>query len=169
MNLINKTSIFSKITYSAFLFGAIIFGAAVLNVSDASAAKAQIYTKNATDFLKTSVWRASDCDTEGNFQTFILTPSKQLVEVGAGKKGEGEQLQLLKVDVKAGFVDIETRVCAPVGCNHTVERYKIINQNTISEWDFTGYLPDNPPLVVLKDGIAQNDGSKGRIFNRCAK
>lgn len=131
--------------------------------------KPPVYTAKAASFLKNSAWRTTECGEDGNFQAFIFNQQKPQVEVGYGANGEGERLEMLNADVKGEFVEIETRVCAPVGCNHTYEKYKILGPNQIQEWSFIGQLPDNPPLVMVKDGIATNDNSKGRVFNRCEK
>jgi hypothetical protein len=118
-------------------------------------------------WLGQSVWRATTCDKKENFQTFSFTPSPQ-VEVGSGKKGDGEKLELLRVGTSPdGLIEIETRVCAPVGCNQTVERYKKTGPNQMQEWHFEGRLPELQPYVLVRDGQAVDGSGPGRIFNRC--
>ena len=118
-------------------------------------------------WLGQSVWRATTCDKKENFQTFSFTPSPQ-VEVGSGKKGDGEKLELLHVGTSPdGLIEIETRVCAPVGCNQTVERYKKTGPNQMQEWHFEGRLPELQPYVLVRDGQAVDGSGPGRIFNRC--
>ena len=135
----------------------------------APAAKAQPVLNTAQAWLGTSVWRASACDRQENFQTFrFQAPAK--VEVGAGRPGEGERLELLRVETVAdGLIQVETRVCAPVGCNQTVERYKKLDQNRFQEWHFEGRLPDHQPYVLVRDGQALDGSGPGRIFNRCTQ
>ena len=121
----------------------------------------------AGSWLGQSVWRATTCDKKENFQTFSFNPSPQ-VEVGSGKKGDGEKLELLRVGTSPdGLIEIETRVCAPVGCNQTVERYKKTGPNQMQEWHFEGRLPELQPYVLVRDGQAVDGSSPGRIFNRC--
>ena len=121
----------------------------------------------AGSWLGQSVWRATTCDKKENFQTFSFTPSPQ-VEVGSGKKGDGEKLELLRVGTSPdGLIEIETRVCAPVGCNQTVERYKKTGPNQMQEWHFEGRLPELQPYVLVRDGQAVDGSGPGRIFNRC--
>ncbi len=118
-------------------------------------------------WLGQSVWRASSCDQKENFQTFSFTASPQ-VEVGSGKKGDGEKLELLHVGTSAeGLIEIETRVCAPVGCNQTVERYKKTGPNQMQEWHFEGRLPEHQPYVLVRDGQSVDGSGPGRLFNRC--
>jgi hypothetical protein len=118
-------------------------------------------------WLGQSVWRATSCDKKENFQTFSFSPASQ-VEVGSGKKGDGEKLELLRVGTSAdGLIEIETRVCAPVGCNQTVERYKKIGPNQMQEWHFEGRLPEHQPYVLVRDGQAVDGSGPGRLFNRC--
>jgi hypothetical protein len=118
-------------------------------------------------WLGTSVWRAGPCESLQNFQTFsFMTEPK--VEVGNGKPGDGERLQLLRVSTDStGLIQIETRVCAPVGCNQTIERYKKIGANQMQEWHFEGRLPDHVPYVIVANGTAVDGSGPGRIFNRC--
>jgi len=121
----------------------------------------------AGSWLGQSVWRATTCDKKENFQTFSFNPSPQ-VEVGSGKKGDGEKLELLRVGTSPdGLIEIETRVCAPVGCNQTVERYKKTGPNQMQEWHFEGRLPELQPYVLVRDGQAVDGSGPGRIFNRC--
>lgn len=118
-------------------------------------------------WLGQSVWRATSCDQKENFQTFSVSPSPQ-VEVGSGKKGDGEKLELLRVGTSPdGLIEIETRVCAPVGCNQTVERYKKTGPNQMQEWHFEGRLPELQPYVLVRDGQAVDGSGPGRLFNRC--
>jgi len=118
-------------------------------------------------WLGQSVWRATTCDQKENFQTFSFSPTPQ-VEVGSGKKGDGEKLELLRVGTSTdGLIEIETRVCAPVGCNQTVERYKKTGPNQMQEWHFEGRLPEHQPYVLVRDGQAVDGSGPGRLFNRC--
>jgi hypothetical protein len=118
-------------------------------------------------WLSNSVWRAGPCDSAQNFQSFSFT-SEPKVEVGSGKLGDGERLQLLRVSTDpTGLIQIETRVCAPVGCNQTIERYKKLGPNQMQEWHFEGRLPDHVPYVIVQDGAALDGSGPGRVFNRC--
>jgi hypothetical protein len=118
-------------------------------------------------WLGSSVWRAGPCDSAQNFQAFSFTAEPK-VEVGAGKVGEGERLQLLAVTADPqGMIQVETRVCAPVGCNQTIERYKKLGPNQMQEWHFEGRLPDHVPYVIVQDGAALDGSGPGRVFNRC--
>jgi hypothetical protein len=118
-------------------------------------------------WLGSSVWRAGPCDTAQNFQSFSFTAEPK-VEVGSGKPGEGERLQLLRISTDAtGLIQVETRVCAPVGCNQTVERYKKLGPDQMQEWHFEGRLPDHVPYVIVQDGAALDGSGPGRVFNRC--
>jgi hypothetical protein len=118
-------------------------------------------------WLGSSVWRAGPCDSAQNFQTFSFSAAPK-VEVGSGKPGEGERLELLRVSsVENGLIQVETRVCAPVGCNQTVERYKKIDANQMQEWHFEGRLPDHVPYVIVANGAALDGSGPGRVFNRC--
>lgn len=124
-------------------------------------------TNPAQAWLGQSVWRATSCDKKENFQTFSYIPTLQ-VEVGSGKKGDGERLELLRMGISPeGLIEIETRVCAPVGCNQTVERYKKIGPNQMQEWHFEGRLPEHQPYVLVRDGQAVDGSGPGRLFNRC--
>ena len=119
-------------------------------------------------WLGSSVWRAGSCASAQNFQTFSFTQNPK-VEVGSGKPGEGEQLAVLRVSrVEHELIQIETRVCAPVGCNQTVERYKIISSTQMQEWHFEGRLPNTPPYVLVANGQSADGTGAGRTFNRCA-
>jgi hypothetical protein len=119
-------------------------------------------------WLGTSVWRAGPCNASGNFQTFAFTPAAPKVEVGSGRPGEGERLELLRISaLPDNLIQIETRVCAPVGCNQTVERYKKLDANTMQEWHFEGRLPDHVPYVIVANGVAVDGSGPGRVFNRC--
>ena len=119
-------------------------------------------------WLGSSVWRVGSCEIAQNFQTFAFSPTASKVEVGSGRRGEGEQLELLRVSELAGdLIQIETRVCAPVGCNQTVERYKKLDANRMQEWHFEGRLPDHAPYVIVANGAALDGSGPGRIFNRC--
>jgi hypothetical protein len=118
-------------------------------------------------WLGSSVWRAGPCESAQNFQTFSFTSTPK-VEVGSGKPGDGEKLELLRITSdSAGLIQVETRVCAPVGCNQTVERYKKINANQMQEWHFEGRLPDHVPYVIVANGAALDGSGPGRVFNRC--
>ena len=121
----------------------------------------------AQTWLGQSIWRPTSCDQKENFQTFSFTASPQ-VEVGSGIKGDGEKLELLRVGTSPdGLIEIETRVCAPVGCNQTVERYKKTGPNQMQEWHFEGRLPELQPYVLVRDGQAVDGSGPGRLFNRC--
>jgi len=121
----------------------------------------------AQTWLGQSIWRATSCDKKENFQTFSFAPTPT-VEVGSGKKGDGERLDLLRVGMSPeGLIEIETRVCAPVGCNQTVERYKKTGPNQMQEWHFEGRLPEHQPYVLVRDGQAVDGSGPGRLFNRC--
>jgi hypothetical protein len=118
-------------------------------------------------WLGNSVWRAGACASAQNFQTFRFTSTPK-VEVGSGKPGDGESLELLRISTDPqGLIQIETRVCAPVGCNQTVERYKKLNANQMQEWHFEGRLPDHVPYVIVANGAAVDGSGPGRVFNRC--
>jgi hypothetical protein len=117
-------------------------------------------------FLANGIWRAGACTARENFQTFRFGPTSS-VEVGSGVPGEGEKLELLGVREVNGLVAVETRVCAPVGCNQTFEQYKRLDANRIQEWHFEGRLPNEAPYVLVSNGRA-TDGSQGRVFQRCA-
>ena len=118
-------------------------------------------------WLGDSIWRAGPCQSAQNFQTFRFTNAPK-VEVGSGKPGDGEQLELLHINMVAGgLIQIETRVCAPVGCNQTMERYKKLNADQMQEWHFEGRLPDRPPYVIVANGLALDGSGPGRIFTRC--
>ena len=119
-------------------------------------------------WLGDSIWRAGPCQSAQNFQTFRFTNAPK-VEVGSGKPGDGEQLELLHINMVAGgLIQIETRVCAPVGCNQTMERYKKLNADQMQEWHFEGRLPDRAPYVIVANGLAVDGSGPGRIFTRCA-
>ncbi len=118
-------------------------------------------------WLGASVWRAGPCTSFQNFQTFSFALEPK-VEVGNGKPGDGERLELLRVSTDAtGLIQIETRVCAPVGCNQTVERYKKLGPDQMQEWHFEGRLPDHVPYVIVANGAAVDGSGPGRVFNRC--
>jgi hypothetical protein len=130
-------------------------------------------TSPATDpaaraFLGAAVWRAGACDPSGNFQSFVFSPAAS-VEVGSGAPGQGERLELLRAARGGSQIEVETRVCAPVGCNRTVERYKVLDPNRIQEWHFEGRLPDQPPYVLVANGIATDGSGPGRVFHRCTR
>jgi hypothetical protein len=129
------------------------------------AASSQAIAGSVEVFLGQGVWRPGACTGQGNFQAFVFTPARS-VEVGAGHRGDGETLEMLSAQLRPGFVDVSTRVCAPVGCNQTVETYKVIDQDRIQEWRFEGRLPNREPYVLVADGRA-SDGSEGRVFRRC--
>jgi hypothetical protein len=118
-------------------------------------------------WLGSSVWRVGPCETAQNFQAFTFSAAPK-VEVGSGKLGEGEQLDLLVVASDPdGLIQIETRVCAPVGCNRTIERYKKLGPNQIQEWHFEGRLPNITPYIIVANGAAVDGSGPGRVFNRC--
>lgn len=119
-------------------------------------------------FLDKGVWRINNCQENGNFQAFSFKNNKPLVEVGYGIIGEGEKLDILNAQLKGNLLLIETQVCAPIGCNHTFEQYKIISKDKMSEWVFEGHLDNEPPNIVVKDGF-DNNGNLGRVFIRCNK
>lgn len=118
-------------------------------------------------FLSHGVWRTSDCN-QNNFQFFSFTNNKPLVEVGYGKKGEGEKLDILNAQINKNILLIQTQVCAPIGCNHTFEEYKILSNDKITEWTFEGHLDEEPPNIVVKNGF-DNNGNVGRTLVRCPK
>ena len=123
--------------------------------------------EQAQAWLGRAVWRAGACDRQENFQTFRFGDNPQ-VEVGSGRPGDGEALQVLRVGLSTdGLIEVETRVCAPVGCNQTVERYRRIGANQMQEWHFEGRLPDHVPYVLVRDGQAVDGSGPGRLFNRC--
>jgi hypothetical protein len=122
-------------------------------------------------FLERGVWRAGACGSARNFQTFRFAPALQ-VEVGSGAPGSGEVLEMIAAGrhriAGADLVEVQTRVCAPVGCNQTFELYRVLDADRIQEWRFEGRLPDLPPNVVVVDGRA-SDGTAGRVFTRCTQ
>ncbi len=133
-----------------------------------SNSRSSAHTSTPQMWLTGGVWRAGPCDSAQNFQTFVFVPAPK-VEVGSGKPGEGEKLELLRVArVEGELIQVETRVCAPVGCNQTVERYKVLGVNQMQEWHFEGRLPDHPPYILVANGAALDGTGAGRIFNRCA-
>jgi hypothetical protein len=118
-------------------------------------------------WLGASIWRAGPCASAQNFQAFSFTAEPK-VEVGSGKPGEGERLELLRISTDdAGLIQIETRVCAPVGCNQTIERYKKLGPDQMQEWHFEGRLPNITPYVIVANGAAVDGSGPGRVFNRC--
>ncbi len=122
---------------------------------------------DAKSYLNKGVWRVGNCDATLNFQKFEFAINNNAygkVIVGAGDYSE--DLELFHAEKKQDTIIVQTRVCAPVGCNKTYEEYKIINKDTMSEWHFEGRLPDQEPNLVISKGI-DKDGNKGRIFNRC--
>ncbi len=131
----------------------------------ASPKKGKAAANPAQSFLSNSIWRASECGQNHGFQTFNFN-NPQKVEVGNGKPGDGEMLDMIYLNRTGNIIEIKTKVCAPVGCNQTLEEYKILNQNQIQEWRFEGHLPNEAPNVVVANGVA-SDGSLGRVFNRC--
>ena len=150
-----------------------IFGIGIFANIDAYAAprpKVKSTKKAATQnpahlYLRNSVWRTSECGQSHGFQTFNFSnPHK--VEVGNGKLGEGEKLYIVSSGRTGNIVEVKTRVCAPVGCNQTLEEYKVLNENQMQEWRFEGHLPNEAPNIVVANGVA-SDGSVGRVFNRC--
>lgn len=118
-------------------------------------------------WLGASVWRTGSCTSAQNFQTFSFTSAPK-VEVGSGKPGDGERLELLRISTDpAGLIQVETRVCAPVGCNQTIERYKKLGPDQMQEWHFEGRLPNVTPYVIVANGAAVDGSGPGRVFNRC--
>jgi hypothetical protein len=156
----------SIVALSIGLFSiAILSGFEALAAPTRAKAKAVARGNPAHTYLSTSVWRASECTKHENFQAFFfVNPAK--VEVGSGTIGDGERLEILSAARNGNILEIRTRVCAPVGCNQTLEQYKIISQNQMQEWRFEGLLPNEAPNVVVLDGVA-SDGTAGRVFNRC--
>lgn len=124
---------------------------------------------SAEAFLARGVWRAGACGQAQNFQAFIFGASGRSVEVGSGAPGQGERLELLRAGGKDGLVEVETRVCAPVGCNQTFEQYKVLDDNRMQEWRFEGRLPDQPAYVLVADGRSLDGTGPGRVFNRCSQ
>lgn len=119
-------------------------------------------------WLGSSVWRPGPCETTQNFQAFSFMASPT-IEVGSGKLGNGERFELLRVGKgQGGLIEIESRVCAPIGCNQTLERYKILNANQMQEWHFEGRLPHHTPHILVSEGTARDESGPGRVFNRCA-
>jgi hypothetical protein len=124
---------------------------------------------NAANFLNQGVWRGENCEPESNFQKFSLNSnSPSFVEVGYGIVGEGEKLEIVKFASQNDILEIQTKVCAPIGCNQTFEQYKIINSNRLFELTFEGHLPDQPPNIVVQNG-RDKQGNLGRFFTRCNK
>ena len=124
-------------------------------------------TTTSQAWLGASVWRVGSCTSFQNFQTFSFTREPK-VEVGNGKPGDGERLELLRASTDpTGLIQIETRVCAPVGCNQTMERYKKLGADQMQEWHFEGRLPDHVPYVIVANGAAVDGSGPGRVFNRC--
>lgn len=118
-------------------------------------------------WLGASIWRAGPCASAENFQTFSFTATPK-VEVGSGKPGQGERLELLGISTDpTGLIQVETRVCAPVGCNQTIERYKKLGPDQMQEWHFEGRLPGITPYVIVANGAALDGSGPGRVFNRC--
>lgn len=133
----------------------------------AAAAPAPEGATAAQSFLAGGVWRPGPCEHTSNFQAFAFAPAGNAVEVGAGRPGEGERLELLRVARSGAMVEVETRVCAPVGCNQTFEQYRVLDADRIQEWRFEGRLPQQPPYVLVAEGAATDGSGPGRIFNRC--
>jgi hypothetical protein len=124
--------------------------------------------ETADAFLSRGVWRAGACAGAQNFQAFKVG-ARKTVEVGAGKTGQGERLDVLRLARAGDMLEVETRVCAPVGCNRTFEQYRVLSPDTIQEWRFEGRLPDQPPYVLVADGRSTDGSGAGRVFNRCAE
>ena len=147
----------------------ILFGA--INVSAAPSKQKKIIssTQQAINFLSSGVWRGENCDPQSNFQKFSFMNKQNppnRVEVGFGELGSGEPLEIIKYDLKNQIIEVQTRVCAPVGCNQTFEQYKILGPDKMFEWTFEGHLPDQPPNIVVRNGV-DKEGNSGRIFKRC--
>jgi hypothetical protein len=159
-----------KFSMTILLFVApILFGAIDLNAAPLKSKKTINSQQQAIDFLSKGVWRGEDCNLESNFQKFrFKNVQSQLnsVEVGFGELGSGEPLEIIKYDLKNQIIEVQTRVCAPVGCNQTFEQYKIIGPDKMFEWTFEGHLPDQPPNIVVRNGI-DKEGNSGRTFKRC--
>ncbi|MEN9855727.1 MAG: hypothetical protein RL186_5 [Pseudomonadota bacterium] len=127
------------------------------------------FATEAKRWLANGMWRAGPCAQAQNFQRFEFG-SAPIVEVGSGQRGEGERLELLGVsEARKGYIDVQTRVCAPVGCNQTRETYKKLGKDQMQEWHFEGRLPDHAPYVLVTNGQATDGKGQGRIFNRCPK
>lgn len=118
-------------------------------------------------YLARGIWRTGPCERAGNFQTFVFEPKGE-VEVGSGSPGGGERLELVTAVRQGADIQVETRVCAPVGCNQTFEVYRVLDEGRMQEWRFEGRLPGQPPYVLVADGRA-TDGTPGRIFQRCER
>ena len=121
----------------------------------------------ASQYLARGVWRTGACERSGNFQTFVFEPKGE-VEVGSGTPGGGERLELVSATRQGADIQVETRVCAPVGCNQTFEVYRVLDDGRMQEWRFEGRLPGQAPYVLVADGRA-TDGTPGRIFQRCQR
>ncbi len=159
-----------KISMPIFLFIApILFGAIDTKAAPNKQKKSINSQQQAIDFLSKGVWRGEDCNPESNFQKFSFKNKQNppnRVEVGFGELGSGEPLEIIKYDLKNQIIEVQTRVCAPVGCNQTFEQYKIIGPDKMFEWTFEGHLPDQPPNIVVRNGI-DKEGNSGRYFKRC--
>lgn len=176
-----KKHALAKISVPVFCLAMVIFASAIFlgpngqdaiaapkakaKVVNAKKAKSKAVSNPAHSYLSNSVWRTSDCGQYHGFQTFNFT-APQKVEVGNGRIGDGERLDIVYSNQSGNIIEIKTKVCAPVGCNQTLEEYKILNPNQIQEWRFEGHLPNEAPNIVVANGVA-TDGSAGRIFNRC--
>jgi hypothetical protein len=126
-------------------------------------------SRAAQTWLSAAVWRAGPCSQTQNFQRFEFGKIP-VVEVGNGGPGDGERLELLGVgEASAGYIQVHTRVCAPVGCNQTREVYKKLDRNRMQEWHFEGRLPGHTPYVLVDKGVATDGSGPGRIFTRCQK
>ncbi len=121
----------------------------------------------ASQYLARGVWRTGPCERAGNFQTFVFAPRGE-VEVGSGTPGAGERLELVSATRQGADIQVETRVCAPVGCNQTFEVYRVLDDGRMQEWRFEGRLPGQAPYVLVADGRA-TDGTPGRVFQRCQR
>lgn len=153
----------------SLLVAPILLGAINVNAVPLKPKKAINSQQQAIDFLAKGVWRGEDCSTESNFQKFSFKNKQNppnRVEVGFGELGSGEPLEIIKYDLKNQIIEVQTRVCAPVGCNQTFEQYKILGPDKMFEWTFEGHLPDQPPNIVVRNGI-DKEGNSGRTFRRC--
>lgn len=146
--------------------------ATVIGIATEALAQARLKPNSATAamrWLANGMWRAGPCARAQNFQRFEFGTAP-IVEVGSGQRGEGERLELLGVsETRKGYIDVQTRVCAPVGCNQTRETYKKLGNDQMQEWHFEGRLPDHAPYILVTNGQATDGTGPGRIFNRCPK
>lgn len=126
--------------------------------------KSQKGVNEAKKYLGNDVWRADSCKGD-NFQHFQFNNSPN-VEVGNGKLGDGEKVKLLRAEKINNLIEVETSVCAPIGCNKTFEQYKILDKNKVLEWHFEGRLPNEGGHVLVDNGH-DNFKNPARTFYRC--